>query len=70
MFLLQNIFLNDITQKFEKGLLMLYEMTVVNKIIITFPCLMRGKRGSSCGHMHCRITQHQTKHNHSPCWMH
>lgn len=31
MFLLHNIFLNDTTQKFEKGLLMLYEMTVVNK---------------------------------------
>lgn len=47
--------------KYEKDFWMQYEMTVVSKIIITFPCLMRGKGGPSCGHMHCRITQH----NHS-----
>lgn len=42
--------------KYEKDFWMQYEMTVVSKIIITFPCLMRGKGGPSCGHMHCRIT--------------
>lgn len=32
--------------KYEKDFWMQYEMTVVSKIIITFPCLMRGKGGS------------------------